>query len=322
MQPKTTAYSTLLLLLSLQCVLAAEGGSNRPWRDPAYDVRVTLDIVYGLGKVQFPSPAMKLLLLDLYEPTGPTVPGRRRPAILMIHGGAFVGGSRRFFPLVQMVTELASRGYVVASIDYRLRDDFPVLSNRVQALPVNSLFELRVNAAVDDGLTALDWLVDNSGTLNLDPTRLGVIGSSAGASTAIHLAYTVKDFGIDAPAFRFVVDFFGSAIIPFPEKSAADNHLETGEPPLFIVHGTADMTVPIARSEALAARAFEQNVPIEFHPIDGAGHGFGAIDPHNFQVEPGLTVFDRMVEWIHAAVFKPGCLSNSQGTGQGNTCKF
>jgi hypothetical protein len=29
-----------------------------------------------------------------------------------------------------------------------------------------------------------------------------------------------------------------------------------------------------------------------------------------------------MVEWIHAAVFKPGCLSNSQGTGQGNTCKF
>ena len=329
MKPKTTACSTLLLLLSLQCVFAAEGSSNRPWRDPAYEVGVTQGIVYGYGEVQNPSPGMKPLLLDLYEPTGPTVPGRRRPAILMIHGGAFVGGSRQFPPLVQMATELANRGYVIASIDYRLGGDGPVLSDRVQALPVNSLFELRMNAAVDDGLTALDWLVDNSGTFNLDPTRLGVIGSSAGAITAIHLAYTVKDFGIDAPALRFVVDFFGNAIIPLFDPVAAVNHLETGEPPLFIVHGTEDMTVPIARSEALAARAFEQNVPVEFHPIVGADHGFFeemenplGINPHMDEVEPGLTVFDRMVEWIHAAVFKPGCLSNSQGTGHGNTCKF
>ncbi len=114
-----------------------------------------------------------------------------------------------------MATELASRGYVVASIDYRLRDDFPVLSNRVQALPVNGAFELRVNAAVDDGLTALDWLVDNSGTLNLDPTRLGVIGSSAGASTAIHLAYTVKanvyaDPVLEEPRFQELRDRIGA----------------------------------------------------------------------------------------------------------------
>ena len=115
----------------------AEGGSNRPWRDPAYEVRVTEGIVYGHGEVQDPSPGMKPLLLDLYEPTGPTAPSRRRPVILMIHGGGFERGSRQFAAWVRMATELAMRGYVVASMDYRLRDDAPVLSERVQALPVS-----------------------------------------------------------------------------------------------------------------------------------------------------------------------------------------
>ncbi len=72
------------------------GDSNRPWRDPVYNVDVA-EHIYGYGEVQFASPLA--LWLDLYEPTGPNVPGRRRPAILMIHGGAFVGGSRRFPPL-------------------------------------------------------------------------------------------------------------------------------------------------------------------------------------------------------------------------------
>ena len=286
-----------------------DGGSNRPWRDPVYEVRVTQGIVYGHGEVQSPSSGMKDLLLDLYEPTGPIVPGRRRPAILMIHGGGFFEGSRQFSPLVRMATELAMRGYVVASIDYRVRDDDPVLSARVQALPVTLGyfgFELRMIAAVDDGLTALDWLVDNSDTYYLDPTRLGVMGSSAGATTAIHLAYTVNDYGIGAPALRFVVDFFGSAIIPFLDPAVAASHLETGEPPLFIVHGIEDQTVPISRSELLVARAVEQGVPYEFHAIAGAGHGFDFINPHVDEVEPGLTVFDRMVEWIHAALFMPG----------------
>ena len=170
-----------------------------------------------------------------------------------------------------------------------------------------------MTAAVDDGLTALDWLVDNSETFHLDPTRIGVMGGSAGAATAIHLAYTAEGYGIEAPALRFVVDFWGGAYIPFPDPVAAASHLETGEPPLFIVHGTDDQTVPISRSDYLVARAVEQGVPYEFHPIAAADHGFEAIDPHVVEVEPGLTVFDRMVEWIYAALFRPGCLSESPG---------
>ena len=273
--------------------------------DPAYDVLVTEGIVYGLGERE---TGTQPLLLDLYEPTQPTVSDHRRSPILVIHGGAFLRGSRQFLPWVCMAAELAMRGFVVASIDYRthIDGDNPVLSERVLALPVNSQLELLMVAAVEDGLTAVDWLFDNSDVLHLDPTRLGVMGSSAGAITAIHLAYTVTDFGIDVPALGFVVDFFGGAFIPYfdPDTGAlfdpvvAANHLETGEPPLFIVHGIEDQTVPISFSDLLVNRAGEQGVPYEFHAIPGAGHGFDFINPHVDKVESGLTIFDRMVAWI------------------------
>ena len=58
-----------------------------------------------------------------------------------------------------------------------------------------------------------------------------------------------------------------------------------------------------------------RGLPGGFEPPDG-------IDTDVDEVAPGLTVFDRMVEWIHAALFKPGCLRNSQGGGHGNTCTF
>ena len=230
LHPKWKSVGLIVGLLVLANGIAV-GGPIRPWRDPAFEVRVTEGIVYGHGEVESPSPGMKPLLLDLCEPDGPTALDRRRPAILMIHGGGFVRGSRQFAAWVRMATELAMRGYVVASIDYRLGDDAPVLSDRVQAIPVHSPFELWMTAAVDDGLTALDWLVANSDTLYLDPSRLGVMGGSAGAATAKHLAYTMNGYGIDAPAFGFVVDFWGAAAIPRDDPVAAANHLETGEPP-------------------------------------------------------------------------------------------
>ncbi len=268
--------------------------------DPVYDVRVTEGIVYGHGEVLSPSPGLKPLLLDLYEPISPTTPDRR-PVVLVIHGGAFMFGSRQFPPWVGIATELAKYGYVVASIDYRLSVDDPVVSERVlAALPpvIPGDVSLWATAAVEDGLTALEWLFDNSDTLYLDPTRLGVMGSSAGAATAIHLAYTVPDYGLDMPSLSYVVDFFGFPVIPPGDPIAAANHLETGEPPLFIVHGTEDSTVPIAAAQLLANRADDQGVPYEFHAIPGLGHGLDELDPLVVEIESGLTIFDRMIQWI------------------------
>ncbi len=64
--------------------------------------------------------------LDIYVPPGsslPAVPGLRRPAILAIHGGSWVGGSKRSFrprTSSSMVSRLTQAGYVVIAVDYRL----------------------------------------------------------------------------------------------------------------------------------------------------------------------------------------------------------
>lgn len=86
-------------------------------------------------------------------------------------------------------------------------------------------------------------------------------------------------------------------MIPADDPVAAANHLETTEPPLFIIHGTNDPTVPFAASELLVARAVNQQVAHEFYPVIGAGHGFGAINIFTLEASPGVTLFDKMMTW-------------------------
>src|SRR5512146_3202830 len=94
-----------------------------PYRDPLYEVRLTPDIVYGSGPVRTPQ-RFKTLLLDLYEPEDGGALGDR-PAVVLIHGGSFETGSKAEGRIVQLCRYLAARGFVAASIDYRLVPDDP-----------------------------------------------------------------------------------------------------------------------------------------------------------------------------------------------------
>ncbi|MEM8964430.1 MAG: alpha/beta hydrolase, partial [Acidobacteriota bacterium] len=279
-----------------------------PTVDPTYEVSVTTGLVYGHGQVNAPVAGEKALLLDLYEPVGTT---GLRPVLVAIHGGGFIGGSRDNLTFVRMSQEMASRGWVVVSIDYRLLGDDPVLSSRVEPLvapttdgaPAFVVPTLRAMlAAVDDGLTLVDWLLANVDALQIDPTKIGVMGGSAGAITSVHLAYVLDNYGISAPSLAFVADYWGGSYIPPGDNAAAANHLGAGEPPLFVVHGTNDPTVEFERSELLVARAENQGVPVEFHPIQGAGHGFGNVDIFTLEASPGVTIFQRMTEWTRSVL--------------------
>ena len=59
-----------------------------------------------------------MLKLDLYEPTGDTAP--LRPAVVWVHGGSFKSGSKTSAELVDQATVLGRKGWVGASISYRL----------------------------------------------------------------------------------------------------------------------------------------------------------------------------------------------------------
>ena len=70
--------------------------------------------------------------------------------------------------------------------------------------------------AIDDGLTAMDWLLSNAESLELDPERIGLLGGSAGAITTVHLGYVLDNYGVAGPEAALVVDFWGENIRACP----------------------------------------------------------------------------------------------------------
>lgn len=297
----------LFAIVSLGVPVApASAQGTLPSLDAIHPVSVDQAVIYGQGQVAAPAPGSKNLLLDLYRPAGTPATGEKSPVLVIIHGGGFVGGSRAEPNLVTIARAFAGRGFVVASIDYRLAGDQPQPSSRVanilQAATAGITGPDRTQrvaavAAIDDALTAIDWLRANADRYHIEPTQIGLLGGSAGAITSVHLAYILDDYGVEPIPFSFVIDLWGGSIIPGNDSVAAANHLEYAEPPLFLVHGTNDPTVPVALSDLLAARAAAQRVPHEYYPIAGAGHGFGSVNIFSLEASQGVTLFERMVTW-------------------------
>src|SRR5262245_22368521 len=256
-------------------------------------------IEYGQGQVLSPGVGDVPLLLDLYRPAAAAV-GGRLPVVLVIHGGGFTGGSRTDPGPVEIARGLAERGIVAASIDYRLRGQRPVPSARVdalvEALPADDL-STGIAVAVDDTLTAAGYLTDHADDLGIDPDRLGLVGSSAGAMTADHVGYVLDDHGIAGPHVTFVGSLWGGIFVP-----PGAGQVGEGEPALFAVHGDADDKVPVRLSDELVARARAVGLDVEYHRIRGAGHGYVTSRFFTEPVEGTQTPFDRLLAFADAAL--------------------
>jgi acetyl esterase/lipase len=219
-------------------------------------VAVTRDVVYGTGEVRSPRPARKPLRLDLYEPA-PAAPPTLRIAVVLLHGGAWKSGDKqRPLYMPDLCRDLAARGFVCASIDYRLQRDDPPGAEE-------TLLGRTIEASVEDAEKAVRWMVANAPQHRVDPGRIAVGGSSAGAGTALLLAYGRT--GRDLP-IRAVLDFWGG----FPDGRTS--WIERDEPSLLIVHGTEDEVTEFSVAEALAARAKEVGVPQELIAVSRGRH--------------------------------------------------
>lgn len=108
------------------------------------------------------------LLLDVVRPADRPEP---RPAVILIHGGGLIQGSRWDHGEAAMALALA--GYVAFSIEYRLF---------VEGDP-NTLWP----AQLDDAQRAVRWVRANAGTYGVDPDRIGTLGYSSGGQLAAFL---------------------------------------------------------------------------------------------------------------------------------------
>jgi acetyl esterase/lipase len=199
--------------------------------------------------------------LDLYVPEKSDAP---LPVIVWIHGGGWRNGSKDNC----MALPFLSKGYAVASINYRLlqHGEFP--------------------AQIEDCKAAIRWLRANAKKYNLDPDHIGVIGASAGGHLAALLGTSgdVKELegkggnADQSSHVQAVVDLFGPTAIPSGDRRLGSvlTHLTKDSAPFLIVHGDEDKTVPIRTSERLNEALKKANVEVTFLKKEKAGHGGAA----------------------------------------------
>src|SRR5437868_4129666 len=90
--------------------------SGRYASDAFTTYTTTSGITYGQNVTY--SGSTKILKLDLYQPTGDTASAR--PLIIWAHGGSFIGGTSTDADVVALSQRFAKKGYVCASINYRV----------------------------------------------------------------------------------------------------------------------------------------------------------------------------------------------------------
>lgn len=242
-----------LIIFSLNCQMFSASPKNKgPHRYLSVisdDVRITRDVAYCQPK------SNALLsdnnLLDIYEPANDKE--KNRMAIVLIHGGGLSEGHKNEF--TEFCTELAKRGFVVFSMNHRLK-----------ANPSEDYLRAVIDGAedVDDAIT---WIKENSDKYGVDKDRIAIGGGSSGGAVALEAGYGRMTKHLSSGAFA-VLDLYGPVdfikqIGVFTEESI----------PALIIHGVQDAVVPIDGSKELVKILDTFDIYNEFLPLENSGHG-------------------------------------------------
>jgi acetyl esterase/lipase len=234
------------------------------------------------------------LYLDVARPKE----GGPYPCVVLLHGGAWRGGSRKDLSgyktpggtaVPSIIEEVAARGYVAVAPSYRLAPKF------------------QFPAQIQDARAAVRFLRAHAKEYDIDADRFAACGFSAGGHLALLLGLADKVDGWDAGGntgqssrVQCVIDFFGPAdlslyarspgledgcMVPVfgkacktdPEvykKASPITYAGKGSPPVLILHGTFDLIVPVIHSENLEKKLKAAGATAELITVSGEGHGW------------------------------------------------
>jgi acetyl esterase/lipase len=262
---------------------------------------------YPDRRIQFPSHVVsdadlvystldgyRPLRLDLYRVEESK---QSRPLVIYVHGGGWRSGHTRqsgaFENFPGVLASLAARGYVVASLEYRLSG------------------EARFPAQIQDVKAAIRWLREHAAEFGIDPARAGIWGGSAGGQLAGLAGMSCGVAALEPPkatvpkadcvqavvAWYGIFDFAALGKVPdlFDASSApgqylgctasgcdaqvvsaasAKTYVDASDPPVLLVHGVDDRTVPIDQSREFYKLLRAKGVKAELVEIPAVGHSF------------------------------------------------
>ncbi|HUJ23741.1 MAG TPA: alpha/beta hydrolase [Bryobacteraceae bacterium] len=225
-----------------------------------------------------PYSQYKETMLDILQPKAPS--NERRPGVIEIHGGGWVGGTKDEYG-VRTCLRYVEKGFVCANIEYRLA--------KAATAP----------AAVTDVLDAAHWFEDHAKQYNVDTKRIVVTGGSAGGHLALMVGMTPKSAKLGPPAkIAAVVNFYGItdvadqlggphmqdyAVTWVPEQTgrlelagrvSPMTYVRKGLPPILTIHGDADQTVPYEHGVKLTKALRDAGNDAELVSVPQGKHGF------------------------------------------------
>jgi para-nitrobenzyl esterase len=256
------ALSLLFVLVAAGCdpLLTPDGPAPLRYRDDIFSaVTKTADITYGSAVDQDGNTVT--LALDMYQPTGDSV--QARPAIVWVHGGSFCCGSKTSAEIVDEANYFARKGYVNVSINYRLVDGGCTGgSDLTRCLTA-------IQQAQQDGQTAVRFLRERAAAYRIDPTRIAIGGTSAGAITALNVGYSPENPGPgDHQGFSSAV----RAAQSLSGAQLASSTINAGDAPAVLFHGTADNLVPYSWAQTTVTNATNAGLLAVLVTFEGDGH--------------------------------------------------
>ena len=269
--------------------------------------------------------AKRSLLLDLYYPEFGVKPSAL-PLVVYTHGGGWAAGSKdaaKRGSMQKVVEGLTARGFCVASVEYRLYKQGG---------------QITIKDCVTDCKDAIRFLAGNYKEYQIDPRRVFTFGDSAGGQIAQMLLLSSPEslagdealanqdykmiagvswygpcdfektelFNHDGRAnFR---DRFGPRILKpdydedhklslYREMSPI-NFLSSDSPPLLMIQGDGDTTIPVHHAHYMKERADEISAPVEILIVKNAGHNWRMADGKS-PIEPSReVVIEKTVEFL------------------------
>jgi acetyl esterase/lipase len=244
------------------------------------------------------------LLCDVYQPVGDT--SRSRPLLVLTHGGSFISGDKSEPDIVRLCTAFSSRGYVTASINYRLG---------IRAVTGQELARANIRA-IQDERAAVRYFRSRADSLRIDTSLIFAGGTSAGAFTAIHHAYFDQSEILPSIDTSGIGGFEGKSGTPGYSSHIRGvincwgaigdtTWINRGDLPIVSIHGTADATVPydagdvfgiqgiwrVFGSASIHQRAQHKGVYSVLRLFPGMGHQFPAASPEMDTAEETISGF-------------------------------